>query len=441
MKAALIAMSGVRVRSPRMVELGVTLPGFVRRGEVIASMPSLALLQLAACTPPGIELSYHEVKDLEGAGPEIDCDLAAISTYTAQAYEAYRLADSLRARGIPVVLGGLHATQCPGEAREHADAVALGEGETLWPRLLEDHARGALQPFYREERPGRLELDATPLPRFELLDMARYNRITVQTSRGCPHLCEFCASSVLFGPGQRRKSVARVLAEVDRVVELWPDREPFLEFADDNTFCQPSWGKELLRGLAGRGLRWFAETDVSIASHPDLLDLLRPAGCRQLLIGFESPVREGLHRIDSRDWKARQYDGYLRAIDAIQSRGVTVNGCFMVGLDAHGPWIFEDLLRFVRRSGLCDVQVTVPTPFPGTALHRRLQVEGRLLGERFWDRCTLFDLNFRPKLMTVEELESGMLHLYRELYSESETARRRRQAMDSFHSRGRRQSA
>src|SRR5262245_37390560 len=237
-------MSGVRVRSPRMVELGVTLPGFVRRGEVIASLPSLGLLELAACTPEGVEVAYHEVKDLKDADLDFDCDLAAISTFTAQAFEAYRLADALRARGTRVVLGGLHATQCPAEARAHADAVAIGEGELLWPRIVGDFARGRLEPFYREERPGTLDLDSTPLPRFDLLDLSRYNRVTVQTSRGCPHLCEFCASSVLFGPGQRRKSVGRVLAEVDRALELWPDRRPFLEFADDNTFTDRRWGRE-----------------------------------------------------------------------------------------------------------------------------------------------------------------------------------------------------
>jgi radical SAM superfamily enzyme YgiQ (UPF0313 family) len=430
MKVALVAMSGVRVRSPRMRELGVTLPGFVRRGEIIASMPSLALLQIAGCTPDGVELSYHEVADLERVDLSLDADLVAISTYTAQAFEAYRLADRLRAQGTRVVLGGLHATQCPAEAAEHADAVAVGEGELLWPRILEDFQKGSLRPLYREERPGQLDLDSTPLPRFDLLDMGRYNRVTVQTSRGCPHLCEFCASSVLFGPGQRRKSVARVLAEVDRVLELWPDRSPFLEFADDNTFTDRRWGKELLRGLAERSVSWFAETDLSIASDPELLDLLRPSGCRQLLLGFESPTRAALEGIDARNWKLRKHGEHLRAIEAIQSRGVTVNGCFIVGLDGHGPEVFQDVFDFVRASGLFEVQVTVPTPFPGTPLYRRLKSEGRLLGDRFWDRSTLFDLNFVPRRMSVEELEDGVLWLYRELYSETEVARRRRLLME-----------
>jgi radical SAM superfamily enzyme YgiQ (UPF0313 family) len=415
-----------------MIELGVTLPGFVRRGEVIASLPSLGLLELAACTPRAVELSYHEVKDLREKDLPLDCDLAALSTFTAQAFEAYELSAALRTRGIKVVLGGLHATQCPEEARAHADAVVVGEGELLWPRVVEDFARGRLEAFYREERPGKLDLDSTPLPRFDLLDMSHYNRVTVQTSRGCPHRCEFCASSVLFGPGQRRKSTDRVLAEVDRVLELWPGRGPFLEFADDNTFTDRRWGKDLLRGLASREVAWFAETDVGIASDPQLLDLLRPAGCRQLLIGLESPSREGLEGIDARNWKSRKFDTYRRAIEEIQRRGVSVNGCFIVGLDAHGPEVFEEVERFVEESGMADVQVTVPTPFPGTALYRRLEAEGRLLGEKFWDRCTLFDLNFVPRRMSVEELEEGVLRLYRRLYSQEATACRRRRAIGSF---------
>jgi radical SAM superfamily enzyme YgiQ (UPF0313 family) len=157
-----------------------------------------------------------------------------------------------------------------------------------------------------------------------------------------------------------------------------------------------------------------------------LCDLLAKSGCRQVLIGFESPRENDLNGIDPASWKSRQTPNYRRAVDVLQSRGVSVNGCFILGLDSHTPDIFPAVLDFVRSSGLADVQYTVLTPFPGTPLFDRLHKEGRLLQEKFWDSCTLFDVNFRPNQMTVSELESGLRWLFRETYSRDETSRRLR---------------
>jgi len=269
-----------------------------------------------------------------------------------------------------------------------------------------------------------IDLGDAPLPRFDLLDVERYNRLTVQTQRGCPWRCEFCAASIRLTNRYKVKPVKKILAEVHEIKRLWPS--PFIEFADDNTFVNRAWSEEFLRMLATFGLRWFTETDVRVADHPGLPKLMYDAGCYQVLIGFESPSAESLAGIDRSNWKAKRRGEYLRAIDTLQSAGVTVNGCFIVGLDADTPGIFEQVNDFVRESGLIEVQVTVLTPFPGTRLYDRLKREGRLLQERFWDRCTLFDVNFTPKQMTVDELESGLRWLFRELYSEQATNRRKR---------------
>ncbi|MCC6741427.1 MAG: B12-binding domain-containing radical SAM protein [Planctomycetia bacterium] len=424
MKIALIAVSGVRVRNTLLDVHNVTLPGFVHRGKTIASLPSLGLLTIAGTTPSGHDLRYFDMPELDETALDAErFDLAAISALTAKVDVAYAIADALRRRGTKVVIGGLHAKMLPSEVARHADAVAVGEGEDLWPRIVDDAARGALKRFYAEDRPGTYDLARSPLPRFDLLDMARYNRITVQTSRGCPHDCEFCAASKLFGR-YRRKPVELVLRDVDAIRARWP--RPMLEFADDNTFADPAWGKALLRGLAGRGVRWFTETDSSVAKDPGLLDLLAPAGCRQLLIGFESPRASSLKGLDARNWKLRQLDGYLRTIEAVQSRGVSVNGTFIVGVDADTPDVFEDIERFVRESGLAEVQVTALTPFPGTRLHARLAAEGRLITRRYWDRCTLFDATFHPKNMTLEQLEHGMNWLFGKLYGDAAVAERKR---------------
>ncbi len=421
MKIGLIAVSGVRIYNERLTRLGITLPGFVERAKVIASMPSLGLLTLAGATPERFEIEYVESPDGDVAALK-SYDLVAISSFTAKSDVMYAIADHYRARGTTVVLGGLHVTLCPDEASLHADAIVVGEGELAWPLLLADWEAGRLQPAYRTAFRD-VHLACAPLPRYDLLDIDRYNRMPVQTSRGCPLDCDFCAASKIFG-GYKLKPAERVTAEIRAIKQRWP--HPFIELADDNTFVNKAWSRDLVRAIAAENVHWFTETDISVADDPALLDLLADSGCRQLLIGLESPNAQALDGIEAHNWKARQHDRYRSAIDEIQSRGISVNGCFILGLDGDTPAVFEDVERFVKSSGLIEVQVTVLTPFPGTALHARLKREGRLLREKYWERCTLFDVNFVPKRMTVEDLEGGLEYLMQSLYSAEETERRKR---------------
>jgi radical SAM superfamily enzyme YgiQ (UPF0313 family) len=423
-RIAFVAVSGVRIYNQKLVERGLTLPGFVERAQVIASMPSLGLLTLAALTPEHHDVRYLECPEYDEAFVQgLDADLVALSSFTAKSAVMYRLADGLRARGITVVLGGLHCTLVPDEAQAHADALVVGEGEPVWPLLLRDFEAGSLRPRYGPAPFHSYPLSAAPLPRYELLDLEKYNRLSVQTARGCPLHCEFCAASRVFG-GFKCKPVEQVTCELEAIKQLWAT--PFIELADDNTFVDKKWSRELVTALGAAGVPWFTETDVSVADDPRLLDLLAESGCRQLLIGLEAPNAAELRGLDASGFKARRGDSYLRAIDAIQSRGISVNGCFILGLDTQGPGVFADVERFVERSGLTEVQVTVLTPFPGTSLYRRLAAEGRLLFPGQWDRCTLFDVAFQPRQMTVEQLEEGLAGLMGSLYSSEATRHRKR---------------
>jgi radical SAM superfamily enzyme YgiQ (UPF0313 family) len=424
MRIGLIAMSGVRVRTKELAELGVTLPQFVNRGHVIASLPSLGLLTVAGLTPDDVEVAYREVDELPSEGDLEPFDLVGISSFSAQIDEAYALADRYRAAGVPVVLGGLHVSLLPDEAAAHADSVVRFGAEGAWPRLVEDFRRGRLEPRYDGRLDRVFEDPFYARPRFELLRGRPYNRITVQTSRGCPLNCEFCAASLRITSSFQQKPVERVVAEIRSAMEV--AAHPFFELADDNTFLNKKWGKEFLRAVIPLGLRWFTETDVSVADDDELVDLLAQSGCHQVLIGFESPTARALDGIDPHNWKQKRCGRYLEAIDKLQSRGVTVNGCFIVGLDGDTPETFPRIKEFIDQSGLLEAQITVFTPFPGTPLYHRLRREGRLLEERFWDRCTLFDVNFVPKNMTVEELETGLRWLFREIYNEREFNRRKR---------------
>ena len=434
MRIGLIAMSGVRVRTRELAELGVTLPQFVNRGAVVASLPSLGLLTVAALTPPDVEVVYREIDELPGEGELEMFDLVGISSFTAMIDDAYALAERYRAAGVPVVLGGLHVTLMPDEAAAHADAIVTGGAEGAWPQLVADFQAGRMEPRYDGMRRDVFRDPWYAKPRFDLLAGRPYNRVTVQTSRGCPLNCEFCAASLRITRGFQQKPVELAIAEIaDAVAQV--DR-PFLELADDNSFVNKKWGKRFLRALAPMEVLWFTETDISVADDPELLDLLADSGCRQILVGLESPDADGLAGMDPHDWKRRHADHYLEAIERIQSRGVTVNGCFILGLDGDTPETFERVRDFVTQSGLLEVQLTVQTPFPGTPLYDRLRREGRLPADRYWDRCTLFDVNYRPKNMSVEELEAGMRWLFGEIYNEREFTRRKRRYIDILHANG-----
>jgi len=432
MKLGLIAMSGVRAHNEELTQLGLTLPGFVERNKIIASLPSLGLLTLAGMTPNEVDLDYLEiddvanVRDLPG-----DFDAVAIASYSAQIKEAYTLADRFRSAGVIVVLGGLHVTARPEEALQHADSIVIGEGEPVWPHLIRDLLQRKLRSTY-DSTGTPFNLGSSPMPRFDMLDTVRYNRLTVQTQRGCPFDCEFCAASIRLSPIFRAKPVDRVIAEIRRIKEIWPT--PFIEFADDNTFANKKHAKELLRALIPEDIRWFTESDISLARDNELLGLMRDSGCAQVLIGLESVTRAGLNGIEQKsDWKAKQLDSYVSAIENIQSHGVSVNGCFVLGLDGTGPESFEQVRDFVIDSGLYEVQITIQTAFPGTPLFNRLRREGRFLDETAWELCTLFDVNFRPREMTVTQLEDNFLWLAKELYSAEATRARRRAFFRKLH--------
>ena len=427
MKIGFLAMSGIRAHDPELLELGLTLPGFGERSKQVAPLPSLGLLWLAALTPGPHDVRYFEAPAAGEEPRELDdCDLVAISSFSAQIFEAYVIADRLRARGVKVALGGLHASVLPEEALAHADYVVVGEGERIWPEVVAAAERSDPPRIFDARPLGPVDLAELPVPRYDLLGSRPYNRFTVQTSRGCPWRCDFCASSVMLAQRYRRRPVGHVLRDVEAICKV--RERPFLELADDNTFVDKAWSRELVRALEPLRLKWFTETDVSVADDEILLELLARSGCRQLLIGLESPGASALKGVELQaDWKAKRARDYEDAIRRIQAHGITVNGCFVLGLDSHGPGIFEEVLDFAERNALFEVQITLLTAFPGTPLHERLQAEGRILEPRRWDLCTLFDVNYRPKGMSPEELRAGMRWLSERLYS-ADAMRRRRDA-------------
>ncbi len=427
-RAVLISMSGVRVYNKKLMALGLTLPGFVERSRVIASLPSLGLLTLAAHSPENWEIIYRELDDyVESDVSEIirlKPDLIAFSSLTARINETYLLAGIFKAAGITVAMGGLHVSALPEEAMKHADVVIQGEGEVIWETLLRDFEKEKLKKFYSSltQHEYAFHLSSSRIPRYELLDISRYNRLTIQTTRGCPLHCNFCAASRTIS-SYKKKPVSHIKNELDKIFEIWA--HPFIELADDNTFVDKVWSKDLLNLFGRYKMKWFTETDISVAYDDDLLELLAKSNCAQVLIGFETTNVETLQGMDRGNWKFRQFDNYIKAIEKIQSYGISVNGCFILGFDTDTRESFSHTEQFIRDSGLSETQITLLTPFPGTALYHQLKIENRLLSENYWDKCTLFDVNFKPRNFEVEELENRFQELMTNVYSDEAVRQRR----------------
>jgi radical SAM superfamily enzyme YgiQ (UPF0313 family) len=417
---ALVSFVGLRVREERLLQLGMSLPGLKKRASALAELPALGLLTLAGMTPPDWEQTYHEISSEQDAARVLDDllfrrpTLVAVSALTASILSAYRFCDRLRESGVRVAIGGLHVTSCAEEAAEHADAVIVGEGESVWVTLLRDAEANCISGQYRASEAFCLE--HSPLPRFDLLGSRSRPRYTLQTARGCPLACEFCGASRLLGQF-RAKPLDRIRAELEALPSEQGLR--WLELADDNTFVGARKPEPLLDLLKGANVRYFTESDWRLGERQDILRQLRESGCQQVLMGIES-----LHfRFPGMGQKQGELERVLDAVVAIQEAGVAVNGCFIVGADGETEASLDRLAEFLLASPFAELQLTLLTPFPGTPLYRRLVREGRILS-RDWSHYTLFDLTYQPDKMSVEALEDGFVRLVSRVFSSGPSARR-----------------
>lgn len=398
----------------------MTLPGLADRANALAQLPGLGLLTLAGLSPPSWTCSYtDETADVDALVESVlsqSPDLVAVSALTASIEEAYQFGSRIRVHGVPVVLGGLHVTACPEEAQRFADAVVVGEGESVWTQLLADVERGTLRSRY--DAKSGLTPAPWSKPRFDLLKQVP-PRYTLQTQRGCPFACEFCGASRLLG-SFREKPHDLIVEELASIKAMTP--RPNLELADDNTFAGDRDPTPLFRAFADAGARYFTESDWRIGERPDVLRGLAESGCVQVLVGIESAV----FRYPGMGKKAVELERMLDAICAIQEAGVAVNGCFILGADGETNASVDRLIRFLAESPFAELQLTLQTPFPGTRLYDRMKQSGRLIEGRGWSHYTLFDVTYQPDQLSVKELESAFERAAREIFSQAANDRRNR---------------
>ncbi len=411
MKAAFIVPESLVVSSDKLnVYKWDSMQEYAARRR-LWSVPSLSLLTVAGLMDEDFSIDYFDLSydTVESFG---EYDIVFLSPSTSQANRAYELSEMFRRQGARVVMGGVHVSMMADEALEHADAVFIGESEETFPVFLKDLKAGSLSRVYKA---GTFpDMNASPVPRYDLAAKYPYKSVPVQTSRGCPHQCEFCVSSRIYGAKYRRKSFEQVRTELEYIKSIWS--KPYIFFTDDNFFMDENYSSQLIDYLKEAGLRWYAFSDARIADRVSMLEKMAASGCAQLLIGFESLSDENLASINRSQWKRKRRVEYLNIVERIQSYGIGVVGSFVVGLDADTPEVFKELYEFVEKSRLYATNITIVTPFPGTALYEKLKREKRIIVDD-WSRYNGFELTFQLKNMRPEEFEKGMCRLYEQLDS------------------------
>ena len=375
--------------------------------------PPLGLGVVAALTPPFWEVELVD-ENFETFSYR-PADLVGITAFTSSANRAYQIADAYRQRGVPVVMGGIHASMCTAEALRRVDAVVVGEAESVWDKVLADAAAGKLCPVYH----GQWQDLAGVRPPASHLYSPRYEFASVQTSRGCPLDCDFCSVSAYNGRRYRRRPPHEVLDEL----EALPQKMIF--FVDDNIFGYGRQSREavleLFQGMVHRGLNklWLCQASINIAEDPEVLDWAARAGCRMVFLGLEAEDAEALADVNKRlNLKAgvSAYDGIFQRI---HQAGIAVLGALMFGMDGDTAEKVRRRAEFFLDSDLDVVQTTIMTPLPGTRLFERLKQQGRLLWTDFprdWDRYNLLEVVHQPAGIDPAELSSTMRQCVRRMY-------------------------
>ena len=377
--------------------------------EDSAILPRLGLGILAALTPPEDEVIYTDdvVRPFDLAKDVKDVDLVGISVDSKTARRSYEIAAAYRRRGVKVVLGGIHPTAVPEEASQFADSVVLSEAEDAWPVLLDDVKRGRLQPVYKTPLPS---LAGRPDARRDLFRSKKYIPFqVVQTMRGCPYPCEFCSVSTANGTTLRFRPADEVLAELGKLGKL-------IMFGDDNVMIHRAYSKDLFTRMIPLRKHWIGQCSLAAVKRLENIELMAKSGCKALFIGFESVDEETVRFTGKRQNKPSQY---REVMEMLHDHGISTWGSFVFGFDTDDKEVFDRTVEFGIDMQLTMALFAILTPYPGTALYRRLKAERRLTDERWWLRRD-HDAGspyYVPTKMSREELREGWVRAWKRFYA------------------------
>ncbi len=347
----------------------------------------LALPTLAALTPDHYDITIidEEITEIPKSLP----DIVGITTLSSMYERAYEIADEYRNKGIKVILGGPHVSFSPEEASAHADAIVIGEAENTWSICLNDFENQQLKPIYKSET--WYEFKKQPTPRWDLIDTSKINSLGIQISRGCPYHCEFCVVSKMYGHKMRYREIDNVIQEI----QLAPLKNFFI--VDDNLTANKSYIKELLAKVKPLGIQWTCMASIEIAEEEVLLNEMAEAGCKFLVIGFESLNSKSI----TETRKAQNsVEDYVNAVNKIHRAGIFVFASFIVGFDSDTPKEFERINEFIQKSNIWNIMISILGLTPGSDLFIRMNQEGRWLNPPASLRGGMFPVmqyqNFEP---------------------------------------------
>ncbi|HEY9248407.1 MAG TPA: radical SAM protein [Rariglobus sp.] len=389
----------------------------LRIGSFIRSFREapLTLTTLAALVPPLPDVDVRIVDgSIDSVPLDYKADLVGISVITGCAKAAYALAAHYRKRGIKVVLGGVHVTILPGEALPHADSIVIGRGEHAWPQLVEDFRHGRMRRVYRERPLGDHSLTDVPAPRRDLQRHGGYMLPnTVQATRGCRRVCDFCTVNAVW-PRYLKRPIADVVRDVRSI------KGRYFAFNDVSLVDDVEYSKELFTAIAPLGKKWGGLVTADSLLNVELLDLMARSGCVYLLVGFESGNQETLQGIRKSFNKTLNYRHLIRSL---QKRGITIQGCFVFGFDHDDRDIFGSTVQLVQDLGVDIPRYSLYTGYPGTPLFKRLQADNRILSYN-WDDYDTMHVVTKPLNMTPEELYRGFKWAYKETFRIDRIVRR-----------------
>jgi radical SAM superfamily enzyme YgiQ (UPF0313 family) len=380
--------------------------------------PTLALTSVAASTPSDWEVSYWDENLLQGPPPSDPMPaVVGITVHLTFARRAYELARWYRRRGAVVVLGGLHVISCPDDAAPHADALAIGDGVSIWEQILRDVESGRLQNVYRSDfrRPYRED----PAPRRDLVSRNGFLTTTsLIATRGCHNRCGFCYLST------RGLHMPYLVRDVEQIAdEFRRDGQPYGVFTDNNLGSKPEYLRKLCHALRPLEKIWSAAVSLDVTDDRSLVREMALAGCTGVFIGFESLQNDNI--TDARK-KSPPAEDYGRRVESLHQNGIQVNGSFVLGFDHDREDVFETTVKWVEENRLECATFHILTPYPGTPLYRQMESEGRLLHQD-WSKYDTAHVVFRPKHLTPEQLAEGYQWCYRRLFSHASIWRRRPQ--------------
>ena len=387
-------------RPMRIVLISPKGPLYRRRGGIFKQslryMP-LTLPTLASLVPSDINAEVICIDEgISDVDLDLDADLIGMTVITGTAPRAYELAKRFRERNIPVVLGGPHVTLVPDDAQPHADSIVVGYAEDEWPQLLRDFAVGQLQSRYTQS--ADLNLAGRPLPNRSVLPRRRYLTSDVfEVTRGCIHDCSFCVVPSAWG----RKPLQKPIEEVVADIRSQGARRAI--FVDLNLIADKQYAAQLFEALIPLKIQWYGLATTLLCDDIPLLDLVARSGCRGLLMGLESLSTQNLA---SNHKRFNNPDSYTRVVERLHERRIALQGCFVFGLDDDTPDVFLKTARFAVEAKIDLPRFAIVTPFPGTALYRQLEAEGRILTKN-WELYDGQHVVFQPAQMSVDELQHG----------------------------------